>query len=149
MFDKILFADDLSKRALKAMKVALDLARKYDAELIILNVREDFLNKDEMVMLRVGVSDFQKEMKEKAIAVRRKIEDDIKSLKAQDIKYQILLQEGKPADEIINTARERDIDLIVVGTHGTSILKGKLYGSIAKAVVSDAGRNVLAVWTEE
>jgi len=136
------------------MKVALDLARKYDAELIILNVREDFLNKDEMVMLRVGVSDFQKEMKEKAIAVRRKIEDrkiedDIKSLKAQDIKYQILLQEGKPADEIINTARERDIDLIVVGTHGTSILKGKLYGSIAKAVVSDAGRNVLAVWTEE
>jgi len=38
MFDKILFADDLSKRALKVMKVALDLARKYDAELMMILV---------------------------------------------------------------------------------------------------------------
>lgn len=149
MFKRILFADDLSKKALKAMEVALDLARRYDAELIILNVRQDFMNKDEMVMLRVDVSEFQEDIKKKALRVREKISEDIKKLKGEDVNTEILLHEGKPAEVIITTSKEMDVGLIVVGTHGSSLLKDKLFGSTAKAVVGEAGRSVLAVWTRD
>lgn len=149
MFKKILLADDLSKRALKALETALDLTRRYEAELTILNVREDFLNKDEMVMLRVDVSDFQEDLKEKALAVRRKIEQDIKSFKAQDVKTEIILREGKQPKVIMEVAAELDADLIVMGTKGVSVLKEKLFGSTCEEVALHAGRSVLLVWASE
>jgi len=149
MFKKILYADDLSKRAVKALEVALNLARIHGAALTILNVREDFLNKDEMVMLRVDVSDFQGKIKEKALAARKRIQSDIEALKGQDVKTEILLREGKPSKEVIAVAQELDVDLIVVGSHGVTTLKDKVFGTTAEAVVHQASRNVLSVWTRE
>ncbi len=148
MFKKIIFADDLSKRALKALPAALDLARKYDAELIILNVREDFLDKDEMVMLRIDVSDFMEKMKNTAVAARQEIERSIRLCGGQEVKIQILLQEGKPAREIVRTAEEQQADLIILGSHGTS-LKEKVFGTTAQAVVRKARRSVLTIWTND
>lgn len=147
MLKKILFADDLSKRALRVLEVALDLARRYGAELTILNVREDFLSKAEMVMLRVDLSDFQDDMKKKALAVKEEVSDDVVALKGQDVNYQLLLREGKPAEVIIDVARELEADLIVVGTHGASSLQYALFGSTSQGVIRHAGRSVLAVWT--
>jgi len=149
MFKKILFADDLSKRALKGLQVALDLCRKYSAELNILNVRENFLNKDEMVMLRVDVSDFQDDMKAKALSVRHKIQSDIESLGGQGVKSQIILREGKPHQVIIDVAAELGADLIVIGTLGVTTLKDKLFGSTIEGVACHAGRSVMVVWTGE
>jgi len=146
MYKKILFADDLSKRAHKALAVALNLARTHGAELIILNVHEEFLDKDEMVMLRVDVSDFQEKMQEKAVAARRQIEADLAALKGQDVPTQILLREGKPAKEIINVAHELDVNLIVVASHGATI-KEKLLGGTSDYVAKRARRSVMLVWT--
>ncbi|HEX7343129.1 MAG TPA: universal stress protein [bacterium] len=146
MYKKILLADDLSKRAHKALDAALNLARTHGSELIILNVHEEFLDKDEMVMLRVDVSEFQDKMQEKAIAARRRIEADLADLKGQDVSTQILLREGKPAKEIINVARELDVDLIVVASHGATI-KEKLLGSTSDYVAKRARRSVMLVWT--
>jgi nucleotide-binding universal stress UspA family protein len=146
MYKKILFADDLSKRAHKALGIALEMARTHGAELIILNIHEEFMDKDEMVMLRVDVSDFQEKIQEKAIAARRHIEADLAELKGQDVSTQILLREGKPAKEIVNTAREMDVDLIVVASHGGT-LKEKLLGRTSDYVAKHAGRSVLLIWT--
>jgi len=146
MYKKILFADDLSKRARKALSEALNLARAQGAELIILNVHEEFLDKDEMVMLRVDVSDFQDKMQEKAVAARRHIEADLVDLNGQAVRTKILLREGKPAKEIINVARELDVDLIVVASHGAT-MKEKLLGSTSDYVAKRAKRSVLLIWT--
>jgi nucleotide-binding universal stress UspA family protein len=146
MYKKILFADDLSRRAYEALAVALNLARTQGAELIILNVHEEFLDKDEMVMLRVDVSDFQEKMQEKAVAARRHIEADLAALKGQDIPTQILLREGKPAKEIIKVARELNVDLIVVASHGATI-KEKLLGRTSDYVAKRARRSVMLIWT--
>ena len=146
MYKKILFADDLSKRAYEALSVALNLARTHDAELFILNVHEEFLNKDEMVMLRVDVSDFQEKMQKSAVAARRHIEADLADLNGLDVRTQILLREGKPGKEIINVARELDVDLIVLATHGTT-MKEKLLGSTSDYVAKQAKRSVLLLWT--
>lgn len=147
MFKKILIADDLSKGALKVLKEAIKLARHYDAELTVLNVRVDFLNKDEMVMLRVDVSDFQNDIKAKALAVREKIEKDIITLDGDDVDVKVVLREGKARQVICDFAEEMDADLVVLGSHGMSLVRDKIYGSTTKAVVGHIKRSVLVVWT--
>jgi len=149
MFKKILVADDLHQRALKVLQVALEIARNHQAEMVILNVREDFLDKDEMVMLRVDVSDFQEKMKETALAVRDKICHDLAALGGTDVKCEVLLREGEPAEQIIQVARELQVDLVVVGSHGRQGLKQKFFGSISGDVIQNAQRCVLSVWVGE
>ncbi|MCX6641122.1 MAG: universal stress protein [bacterium] len=146
MFKKILCADDLSERALMVLKTALELSRKTGAELTILNIREDFLNKEERVMLRVDLSDFKDDMTKTALAVRDHIDKDAESLGYKGSKYQVLLREGKPSREIIAVANELDADIIIVGLFGSSILKDKLFGSTAENLCSHVKRTVLTVW---
>lgn len=52
---------------------------------------------------------------------------------------------GQPADAIIQFAQERDVDLIVMGTHGRSGLQHVLLGSVAEKVVRHAPCPVLTV----
>jgi universal stress protein A len=55
-----------------------------------------------------------------------------------------LTREGKPSNEIHTAAKEHDIDLIVMGTHGQSGLK-LLLGSTANSVLHGSICDVLAV----
>ena len=52
---------------------------------------------------------------------------------------------GEPADAIVRFAQERDIDLIVMGTHGRSGLQHVFLGSVAEKVVRQAPCPVLIV----
>jgi len=52
---------------------------------------------------------------------------------------------GEPAAEILEVARGRGADLIVVGTHGRTGLEHALMGSIAERVVRRAHCPVLTV----
>ena len=147
MYNKILVADDLSKSAFRVVEAAIALARMCKAELSILNVREDFLNKDEMVMLRVDLSDFQNDMKAKALAVKEKIEKDIISLDGDDVAVKVILREGKAKQVIRDFAEEMDADLIVMGSHGVSGIKDKVFGTTTKAILGHVKRPILVIWT--
>jgi universal stress protein A len=52
---------------------------------------------------------------------------------------------GHPADVIVRIAEERDVDLIVMGTHGRTGLQHVLIGSVAEKVVRLAPCPVLTV----
>jgi len=52
---------------------------------------------------------------------------------------------GVPFVEIIKTARDKDVDLIVIGTHGRTGLAHMLIGSVAEKVVRKAPCPVLSV----
>ncbi|MCM2333557.1 MAG: universal stress protein, partial [Anaeromyxobacteraceae bacterium] len=52
---------------------------------------------------------------------------------------------GEPAYEIISYAKEKGIDLVVVGTHGRTGLTHALMGSVAERVVRKAPCPVLTV----
>jgi nucleotide-binding universal stress UspA family protein len=147
MFKKILIADDLSPRALKVLQVGLELARLHKSEVVILNVRQDFLDKDEMVMLRVDVSEFHGDLSRKAKHLRAQIETDVAVQGGNDLKIEIIFREGKPGKTIPETAREVEADLIVIGTHQVSRLKEALWDGAVEQVVRHAGKTVLAVWT--
>ena len=53
--------------------------------------------------------------------------------------------EGDPAEVITTLARDRDADLIVVGSRGLGPFKGALVGSVSTEVVRCAGRPVFVV----
>jgi nucleotide-binding universal stress UspA family protein len=56
-----------------------------------------------------------------------------------------LLRDGSAEREIVDTAREQQSDLIVLGTHGRGLLGRFLLGSVAEAVVRHALCPVLTV----
>ncbi|MFU8867279.1 universal stress protein [Natronococcus sp.] len=55
------------------------------------------------------------------------------------------VRSGRPGRELLEYADERDVGLIVMGTHGRTGLKRWLMGSVAIAVVREAGCPVLTV----
>lgn len=64
----------------------------------------------------------------------------------QGIKFKKILLEGNPADEIVKTAENENIDLIIMGT-GKSRLDKHLLGSVSEKVVHSAPCSVLLVRT--
>ena len=142
-------ATDLSERSLKALRYAADIALKYEAEITLLHVVEEFLNKEEMVMLRVSVSDFKEMQKQMAVAAKEIMEDELDRIGAKGVKHKLILREGKPEKEITSTAEELDMDLLVITTNGRSNIEEKLLGSTAEHIVRYSKVPVLTVRTED
>ena len=59
MYSNILVATDMSPRSKKALKKAIEFAHFFKSKIILLNVHEEFLDKDEMIMSRVSVDKLQ------------------------------------------------------------------------------------------
>jgi nucleotide-binding universal stress UspA family protein len=52
---------------------------------------------------------------------------------------------GKPFLEIIKVAKEKDVDLMAIGTHGRAGVDRVIFGSVAERVVSKAGCPVMVI----
>ena len=55
MFTHILCPTDLKERAFIALKKAVQIAHQFNARITMLNVHDEFLNKEEREMLRVSL----------------------------------------------------------------------------------------------
>src|SRR2546423_1202738 len=60
-----------------------------------------------------------------------------------------VIAHGEAASEIVRVARERDVDLIVISSHGRTGLGRMLFGSTAESVVRHAHCPVLVVKPKE
>ncbi len=152
MFSHILCATDLSPRSDEALRVAVHMAARYEARLTILNVHEEFMDKSEMVMLRVSVDQMQDRYRTVALKCREQMEQMVTSVGLEDIQVEYLIREGKPADVILKVAQEVGVDLtdpesplIVMGTNGRNDLVERLLGSVAEFVVRHAACPVLVI----
>ena len=64
---------------------------------------------------------------------------------AGDVAIETTLLEGQPAAEIVKYAKEKEIDLIVIGTQGKRGIERILLGSVAESVIRSAPCMVLVV----
>ena len=72
-----------------------------------------------------------------------------KQLEKEGIKSKYAVQDGIPADVIIDYSNKNDIDMIIMSTHGRPGLSRWAFGSIAEKVVQSAGSSVFLVRSSE
>jgi nucleotide-binding universal stress UspA family protein len=117
MFERILVAVDGSPFAERALTCAVDLAKKYAANLIILHVvlrRFYAVTPSEAGVLATAV--YVKEMEAEGEEIIKKVEECVKG---SGISYECKLVQGIPAEEIVKAGRSEKVDLIVVGSRGS------------------------------
>ncbi|MBT3355235.1 MAG: universal stress protein [Candidatus Scalindua sp.] len=137
---KILCPIDHSDCSKEALKYAVSLAMKDEAKLLLLHVIDirsfnegldamstQIPNEETLEQLRVKLLD----------CIPEEIRDDM------DVEATVI--QGIPFAEIISTAKKKEIDMIVIGSHGRTGLKHMMMGSVSEKVVRKAPCPVLTV----
>jgi nucleotide-binding universal stress UspA family protein len=76
---------------------------------------------------------------------RRLLENASRSLAAHGIAAEVVEPTGKTVDEILDTARQRQVELIVVGSRQRRLVQHLLFDSLAEELVAEAAADVLLV----
>jgi len=134
----ILFATDFSPCSNAALPYALSVARRYGARLHAAYVMP---TKAEMLLLSPESWPAVAEEEDKRIqAYIEQLEKQF-----QGLPHDMLTPRGKVADALAQIIEEREIDLLVLGTHGRAGV-GKLFlGSVAEEIFRRAACPVLSV----
>jgi universal stress protein A len=140
---RILLPTDFSEYSAAARKYACAFADQFQAELHLLHVIQDLapLVPEPGAALAPPI-DYLREIEQNAQAMLARALDAEWSVGKQITR---VVRQGPPFLEIIRYAREANIDLIVLGTHGRSGLAHVLMGSVAEKVVRKAPCPVLSV----
>lgn len=142
---RILLPTDFSDYSTAATKYACELAARFDSELHVLHTLEHYLSPTPTFGFGLDMPTFVKESKAAAEKKLTRLIDSSWSVGRTVIRSVI---EGSPRVEIIRYAREANIDLIVLSTHGRTGLSHVMLGSVAESVVRTAPCPVLTVRPE-
>lgn len=86
------------------------------------------------------------ELSQRGKEILYKMEQEFQSPTTNKIKFDKLLLEGDPAEEIVKTAEKEKVDLIILGT-GKNMIDKRLLGSVSEKVIHSAPCTVLLVRT--
>ena len=136
----ILVSIDGSEYSKRAMLKAKEIAKAFDSNIVLLNVRNT-------IIPYLAFEETQKyyhmlkDNSEALLQVAKKHFSDMED------KVQVVSLEGDTAAEIIDYAQNNDIDLVVMGSMGLSagVIQGFLLGSITNKVVHGIKKPILIV----
>ncbi|NKB70645.1 MAG: universal stress protein [Candidatus Latescibacteria bacterium] len=140
--EKILVPTDLSEHARYALPYAVELARMYGAELHLVHVVEPVWGASYALYAEFPgpVADNLDQVKADQAKAVAELAAEIK-----DVAVQTRVLAGPPLVQIVRYARDHEIDLIVLATHGRTGLSHALIGSVAEKVVQMAPCPTLTV----
>ena len=144
---RILVAVDGSKPSIDAGTQAIDIAKRFDAELIALyvvspDVRYNYL--EDVITPRLP-----KALKDVVMIAMQRGEKHVDKVKQKaseknvKVKTDVVIGISSVVKEIIEYAEKNRIDMIVIGSRGLSGIKKMLLGSVASGVVTYAHCPVL------
>jgi nucleotide-binding universal stress UspA family protein len=162
---KILYATDLSENARYAFAYAVSLADLYHAAITILHVLPEIPELlDKNVIGYISAERWEeikaqhfKEAKDALIgkkrehlAVQEALQHFSETVKEEKegggfVTDDIIVERGNPVEEIIKHSKDRNCDLIVMGTHGHGTLEDVMLGSTARRVIRRSKIPVLVV----
>jgi nucleotide-binding universal stress UspA family protein len=141
MFETVVIATDGSESAERAVRMAIDIAARFEATVHALSVVDagdvaaspDELKEDlETALTEAGG--------EAVTAVESRAAEEV-----PDCEVVTAVREGDPAEEIMAYADEADADVIAMGTRGRHGDHAFLLGSVAEALVRHSSTPVLTV----
>jgi nucleotide-binding universal stress UspA family protein len=140
MIKRILMATDGSKTSVRALKTAVELAKKTKAKLILVGVIDNrlymghaMLAEDSPNRLAEPVEDYLMQVTGAYLA------DATKLCGREGVDPEIVIRTGHPVEEILKETRRSRADLLVVGSHGRSGI-GSVMGSVAYGVLHGESR---------
>ena len=137
-FTDILLPTDLSEASLPATVCALDMAHQFGSTLHLLYVMEE-------PVVYVPLGGYYPNRDEWESYAESGLENWISQEDAEGLNIVRQKVFGHPASAIVQYAKEHDIDLIVLGTHGRSAIPALVMGSVAENVVRLAPCPVMTV----
>ncbi|MDE1872379.1 MAG: universal stress protein [Thaumarchaeota archaeon] len=137
MFSNILVAVDGSESANKAFQRAIYLAQKCNSKLDLVNVIQCEVGGDS-----ANTFEIIEDLKDKAMKMLE--EYRIEAAK-NNISMQMTIMQGDPAKTIIELAKAKSYDLIIMGTRGRSSFQELLIGSVSQKVMHHADCPVMVV----
>ena len=147
LIKNILVAIDGSKSSDKALDFALDLAQKYTSKIVLISVFEPLYVS--MITLGIGLSPVNLATHIDGLMDFRKkiLLDAVKKAKNTNSELAVtqILAEGRPTDKIVETAKEQQCDLIVIGSRGLGGIKEFFLGSVSDRVADHAQCPVLII----
>ncbi|MGA2955235.1 MAG: universal stress protein [Thermodesulfobacteriota bacterium] len=144
-YKNILFSTDFSENAQAALPFAIDLANKYGAMLHLLHVYQDpgdvaeFEISSNIRMDWIRVAHLVgTEMEKKLKALCEEVTREVGSCQSKILR-------GRPPSEILRYAKEANIDLIVMASHGLTGWEHVLFGSTTERVLRESPCHVMVI----
>lgn len=137
---KILVPVDFSETSSYALEMAAKIARPIKAEIIVLHM----LGLSEAVLTKDENQEFE-EAKYYMELAKKRFNAFLDKSYLEDIKLRKIVQNYKIFKELNNIVKEHHIDLIVMGSHGTSGLNEFFVGSNTEKVVRTSDVPVLVI----
>jgi nucleotide-binding universal stress UspA family protein len=142
-FESIVVATDGSRFSEEAVRDAVSIAGQSGGKLTALSV----VPSESASPFDIVHSDMQHEMisRSELQEARKALEDIAAVASGEGVAVESHLAAGRPYEAILEAAREKGADLIVVGSHGRTGLERLLMGSVTERVVGHADCAVLIV----
>jgi nucleotide-binding universal stress UspA family protein len=134
----ILIATDGSAGAREAVNEGLELAEQLGADVQFVAIHEP-------PYPVFGDPYWQQSLSKELARLRPALRDAVAEAESRGIHASYDLLGGDPAERILDVARSRDVDLIVIGSRGLGAVASVILGSVSKRVLHDADRPVLVV----
>jgi nucleotide-binding universal stress UspA family protein len=133
---RIVIATDGSAGAREAVETGLSLARGMGASVTLVYVRA----KPRSI---VGDPLYQRSLSSELAQARATLDEATALAEEAGVDFESEILEGNPADRVAEVARNRDADLIVVGSRGRGAFAGAVLGSVSLDLAHRADRPVL------
>ncbi|GAA6170899.1 universal stress protein [Colwellia sp. KU-HH00111] len=150
----ILYATDLGKHTRPAFRMAVSLAKQNNAKIHFLYVIEPMNPNTASIVNAYMPEGTIEDLYQRSVdELHKKVNDRIEKFCLEELDGQAFpggkpvadIIEGSPAATIIGIAEERNVDLIVMGSHAHSALDNLFIGSVADKVVNRTTKPVLLV----
>jgi len=133
-YNKILFCTDFSENADYAFDFAYGIAKRDDGLLYILHVipenpyqayTESLIYREDIQKIDKGIEEYLDDTYTERYV--KKIEDGVR--------FELITKSGREDNEILKFAKEKEADIIVMGTHGRTGIDHVFFGSVAEKVL--------------
>jgi nucleotide-binding universal stress UspA family protein len=142
---RVMFASDLSPASRAAFRKAVELAKASRAALTIVHVRAPVIVTSAGEPTYVDARLWQEADAASRRASQAQLDRLVAAARKGGVRASGLLLQGMPTQRLVQAARARRADVLVLGTHGRTGLRGVLLGSVAARVAATAPCPVLTV----
>ena len=142
VFKKILFPTDFSVASDYAMSYAISMAKRYKAKFFLLHVVDTTYDISGFYIPHISAEKLMQEMEE---AAEKKLTNISSAISRRVKAREIVVKSGIPHKEILKFAKDKGVDMIIMGTHGKAGLDHLLFGSTTERVLRQANCPVLTI----